>query len=94
MWVTGLSFIGFGLSPLDSDALSDAHKVQHAGCFVTTAIAFFVAETGDKMRLAATVALAAHFQAPVQVIPGTTPDMLLSDFPQSGLATGWSSACQ
>jgi putative Ca2+/H+ antiporter (TMEM165/GDT1 family) len=85
VWVTGLSFIGFGLSPLDSVAVMDAHKVQHAG-------AFFVAETGDKMRLA-TVALAAHFQAPVQVILGTTPDMLLSDFPQSGSATGWSGAC-
>ena len=71
----------------------DAHKVQHAGAFVTTVIAFFVAETGDKMRLA-TVALAAHFQAAIQVILGSTPDMLLSDFPQSGLATSWRSACQ
>jgi putative Ca2+/H+ antiporter (TMEM165/GDT1 family) len=93
VWVTGLLLIGFGLSPLDSDALSDAHKVRHADAFVTTVIAFFVAETGDKMRLA-TVALAAHFQAPFQVILGTTHAMLLADFPQPGLATGWCSACQ
>ena len=45
---------------------------------MTTVIAFFVAETGDKMRLA-TVALAAHFQAPVQMILGTTPAVLLAD---------------
>jgi putative Ca2+/H+ antiporter (TMEM165/GDT1 family) len=60
---------------------------------VTTVVAFFVAETGDKTQLA-TVALAAHFQAPVQVMLGTTLDMLLADFPQSGLATGWCSACR
>lgn len=47
---------------------------------MTTLISFFIAEMGDKTQLA-TVALAAHFQAPIQVILGTTLGMLLADVP-------------
>jgi putative Ca2+/H+ antiporter (TMEM165/GDT1 family) len=80
VWVTGLSFIGFGLWTLHPDALNGVPKVRRAGAFVTTVIAFFIAEMGDKTQLA-TVALAAHFQAPLQVILGTTLGMLLADVP-------------
>jgi Ca2+/H+ antiporter, TMEM165/GDT1 family len=80
VWVTGLSFIGFGLWTLHPDALNGAPEVGRAGAFVTTVIAFFIAEMGDKTQLA-TVALAAHFQAPIQVIVGTTFGMLLADVP-------------
>jgi putative Ca2+/H+ antiporter (TMEM165/GDT1 family) len=80
VWLTGLSFVGFGLWTLHPDALDDAPKVRRAGAFVTTVIAFFIAEMGDKTQLA-TVALAAHFQAPIQVIFGTTIGMLLADVP-------------
>jgi putative Ca2+/H+ antiporter (TMEM165/GDT1 family) len=80
VWLTGLSFVGFGLWTLHPDALDDAPKVRRAGAFVTTVIAFFIAEMGDKTQLA-TVALAAHFQAPIQVIFGTTFGMLLADVP-------------
>lgn len=80
VWITGLSFIAFGLWTLHPDALNDAPKVRRAGAFVTTVIAFFIAEMGDKTQLA-TVALVAHFQAPIQVILGTTLGMLLADVP-------------
>jgi len=43
-------------------------------------IAFFVAEMGDKTQLA-TVALAARFRAPVQVVVGTTLGMMLANIP-------------
>jgi len=78
--ITGLSFIGFGLWALHPDASSGALKLHRAGVFVTTVIAFFLAEMGDKTQLA-TVALAARFQTPVQVILGTTLGMLLADVP-------------
>jgi len=78
--ITGLSFIGFGLWVLRPDALGRTPKLHQAGVFVTTVIAFFVAEMGDKTQLA-TVALAARFQAPVQVVIGTTLGMLLADVP-------------
>jgi putative Ca2+/H+ antiporter (TMEM165/GDT1 family) len=78
VWVTGLSFIGFGLWTLHPDALNVAPKVRRAGAFVTTVIAFFIAEMGDKTQFA-TVALTARFQAPIQVILGTTLGMLLAD---------------
>jgi putative Ca2+/H+ antiporter (TMEM165/GDT1 family) len=45
-----------------------------------TAITFFLAEMGDKTQLA-TVALAAHFAAPLMVITGTTLGMLIADVP-------------
>ncbi len=78
--ITGLSFIGFGLWALHPDALNGAPKLHQAGAFVTTVIAFFLAEMGDKTQVA-TVALAARFQAPAQVILGTTLGMLLADVP-------------
>jgi Ca2+/H+ antiporter, TMEM165/GDT1 family len=80
VWVTGLSFIGFGLWTLHPDALNGTPRMWRAGAFATTVIAFFIAEMGDKTQLA-TVALAAHFQAPIQVIIGTTLGMLLADVP-------------
>jgi putative Ca2+/H+ antiporter (TMEM165/GDT1 family) len=78
--ITGFSFIGFGLWALHPDALNGAPKLHQAGAFVTTVIAFFVAEMGDKTQVA-TVTLAARFQAPAQVILGTTLGMLLADVP-------------
>jgi putative Ca2+/H+ antiporter (TMEM165/GDT1 family) len=80
VWITGLSFIGFGLWTLHPDALKDDPKLYKAGAFVTTVIAFFMAEMGDKTQFA-TIALAARFQAPVQVVLGTTLGMLLADVP-------------
>jgi len=80
VWITGLSFVGFGLWMLHPDALKDGPKRHVGGAFVTTVIAFFVAEMGDKTQLT-TFALAARFQAPGEVIFGTTLGMLLADLP-------------
>ena len=81
-WGLGLSFIamaGWMLIPdkLDED---DTPKPGH-GVFVTTVIAFFLAEMGDKTQIA-TVALAARFpQDFIGVIAGTTFGMMLANVP-------------
>jgi putative Ca2+/H+ antiporter (TMEM165/GDT1 family) len=48
--------------------------------FVTTVIAFFLAEMGDKTQIA-TVALAARYSSVVAVVCGTTFGMLLANVP-------------
>jgi putative Ca2+/H+ antiporter (TMEM165/GDT1 family) len=80
LWSTGLAFIGFGLWTLHPDSLGDDVELHKGNAFITTVIAFFIAEMGDKTQFA-TIALAARFQAPVQVILGTTLGMLLANIP-------------
>ena len=46
--------------------------------FWTVAVAFFIAEMGDKTQLA-TVALAAQFQSLIPVWLGTTTGMMIAD---------------
>jgi putative Ca2+/H+ antiporter (TMEM165/GDT1 family) len=79
-WITGLVFVGFGLWTLHPDSLDDDPKLHQAGAFVTTLIAFFIAEMGDKTQLA-TVALAARFDALFAVVMGTTVGMMLANVP-------------
>jgi Ca2+/H+ antiporter, TMEM165/GDT1 family len=52
----------------------------HAGVFVATSIAFFLAEIGDKTQLA-TVALAAGYPNLVAVVAGTTTGMVAANVP-------------
>jgi putative Ca2+/H+ antiporter (TMEM165/GDT1 family) len=74
-----LSFIGFGLWTIRGDQLKDeAKKASRFGAVATVAIAFFIAEFGDKTQLA-TVSLAAEYQNPISVLMGTTIGMLVAD---------------
>lgn len=79
-WATGLLFVGFGLWSLHPDTLDGDPKLHPAGAFVTTTIAFFIAEMGDKTQLA-TVALAARFDMLAAVVIGTTIGMLVANIP-------------
>ncbi|WIM05620.1 MAG: TMEM165/GDT1 family protein [Candidatus Nitricoxidivorans perseverans] len=79
-WITGLTFVAFGLWTLHPDSLDDDPKLHRAGAFATAAIAFFIAEMGDKTQLA-TVALAARFDALAAVVAGTTIGMMLANVP-------------
>ena len=81
-WVIGLGFLamaGWMLIPdkMDDDALGTERRF---GVFGTTVVAFFLAEMGDKTQIA-TVALAAHYAAPLMVVVGTTLGMLVADVP-------------
>lgn len=80
-WMTGAIFIAFGLWALHPDSLDEDPRQHPAGAFVTTAMAFFIAEMGDKTQFA-TVALGAQFQsALIAVIMGTTVGMMLANVP-------------
>jgi len=73
-----VSFILFGLWTIRGDELAGEDKRFHFSPFWTVAIAFFIAEMGDKTQLA-TVALAAKYQSVMPVLAGTTAGMLIAD---------------
>ena len=79
-WIVGASFIGCGLWALKPDTLEEHAPLFAAGAFVTTLIAFFLAEMGDKTQLA-TVALAARCDELTAVVLGTTLGMMVANAP-------------
>ncbi len=81
-WVLGASFIGMAVWTLIPDKIEEEHTyvANHLGVFGATFITFFLAEMGDKTQLA-TIALAAHYTAPLTVVVGTTLGMLIADIP-------------
>jgi putative Ca2+/H+ antiporter (TMEM165/GDT1 family) len=73
-----VSFILFGLWTIRGDELNNEDKRFSFSPFWTVAIAFFIAEMGDKTQLA-TVALAAKYQSIIPVWMGTTTGMVIAD---------------
>jgi putative Ca2+/H+ antiporter (TMEM165/GDT1 family) len=80
-WVLGISFLAMAAWTLVPDKFEegDAQLTRH-GVFLTTLIAFFLAEMGDKTQVA-TVALAAQYQSVLAVVAGTTLGMMLANVP-------------
>ena len=81
-WVLGLSFIGMAIWTLVPDKIEaeESKMASRFGVFGATLVTFFFAEMGDKTQIA-TVALAAHYAAPLLVVIGTTLGMLIADVP-------------
>lgn len=80
-WILGIGFLAMAAWILVPDEFDDEDaKLTHHGVFLTTLIAFFIAETGDKTQIA-TVALAAQYQALALVVAGTTLGMMLANVP-------------
>jgi len=79
--VLGLSFIAMAIWTLVPDRLDENDaSLPHAGVFMTTVVAFFLAEMGDKTQIA-TVALAARYHAFAAVVAGTTLGMMIANVP-------------
>jgi putative Ca2+/H+ antiporter (TMEM165/GDT1 family) len=81
-WGLGLSFLAMAGWMLIPDKLDEDDQPRSGhGVFVTTVVAFFLAEMGDKTQIA-TVALAARFpQDFLGVVSGTTVGMMLANVP-------------
>jgi putative Ca2+/H+ antiporter (TMEM165/GDT1 family) len=80
-WILGLSFIAMAFWMLVPDKLDDEDtKPARFGVFLSTLIAFFVVEVGDKTQIA-TVALAAKYSSLIAVVGGTTLGMMLANVP-------------
>jgi putative Ca2+/H+ antiporter (TMEM165/GDT1 family) len=77
-WTLALIFFGFAAWILIPDKEEDLSEAYPYGAFLTTVIAFFLAEMGDKTQLA-TIALGARFTDPFAVTCGTTLGMLAAD---------------
>lgn len=81
-WILGASFIGMAVWTLIPDKIEEEETsiAKRFGVFGATLVTFFLAEMGDKTQIA-TVAMAAHYAAPVMVVIGTTLGMLIADVP-------------
>lgn len=79
-WIVAISFFAFGLWALKPDKLNEDQTLKGTGVFITTLIAFFLVEMGDKTQLA-TVALAARYHSLTAVVLGTTLGMMIANVP-------------
>lgn len=81
-WILAASFTATALWTLVPDKMDDEEtsNARRFGPFLTTLIAFFLAEIGDKTQVA-TVMLAAQYPHLIMVIIGTTLGMLIANVP-------------
>lgn len=81
-WILGVSFVAAGLWMLIPDKVEELEEDAGSrfGPFVTTTIAFFLAEMGDKTQIA-TIGLAARFHDLLYVAAGTTIGMMIANVP-------------
>ena len=81
-WAIAVSFVAMAAWALIPDKADDKEKQGPGryGVFVTTAIAFFLVEMGDKTQIA-TVALGARFHSIAWVAAGTTLGMMIANVP-------------
>jgi putative Ca2+/H+ antiporter (TMEM165/GDT1 family) len=81
-WCVGGAFLAVAawmLLPEKADE-ADAIRPPRFGPFLTTLLAFFLAEMGDKTQVA-TMAMVVHFESFLPVIAGTTTGMLIANVP-------------
>ena len=80
-WVLGLSFLAMAIWTMIPDHIDEAEaSLAKFGVFMTTLLAFFLAEMGDKTQVA-TVALAARYADIAPVVAGTTLGMMIANVP-------------
>lgn len=81
-WMLTASFVAVALWTLIPDQLDgdENARLKRYGPFLTTLVAFFIAEMGDKTQVA-TVVLAAQYPHLLWVVIGTTLGMLIANVP-------------
>ena len=79
-WIVGGSFLAMAAWVLVPDKPGGADIAPRFGAFMTTLIAFFIVEMGDKTQIA-TVALAARYASTAAVVIGTTLGMMIAHVP-------------
>jgi len=79
-WVLAASFLAMAAWMLVPDRPEAGPAGWRFGAFLTTLLAFFLVEMGDKTQIA-TVALAARFPSTVAVVAGTTLGMMIANVP-------------
>ncbi|MDF8332814.1 TMEM165/GDT1 family protein [Novosphingobium cyanobacteriorum] len=81
-YAVAAGFLAMGLWTLVPDKLDDDgdDKPARFGAFLTTLVAFFIVEMGDKTQVA-TIALGARFHDALAVTIGTTLGMMLANVP-------------
>jgi putative Ca2+/H+ antiporter (TMEM165/GDT1 family) len=80
-YVIAASFIAMAAWTLIPDKLDeDVPKPARFGAFLTTLVAFFLVEMGDKTQIA-TIALGARFHSVLPVTAGTTLGMMIANVP-------------
>jgi len=80
-WVLGISFVAMAIWTLVPDKYEEQNAAPpRFGVFITTTVAFFLVEMGDKTQIA-TVALAAKYPSLLAVVLGTTLGMMLANVP-------------
>lgn len=82
-WILVVSFLAMAIWILIPDKLDDEENnsiMKKFGPFLTSFIAFFLAEMGDKTQIA-TVMLAAQYQSLLWVVLGTTVGMMIANVP-------------
>ncbi|WP_394705895.1 TMEM165/GDT1 family protein [uncultured Hyphomonas sp.] len=80
-YLIAASFVAMAAWTLIPDEIDDLEdKPARFGAFVTTLVAFFLVEMGDKTQVA-TIALGARFDNLIMVTLGTTLGMMLANVP-------------
>ena len=81
-YAIAISFIVMALWTLVPDKLDEDEEANtgYTSVFITTLVAFFLVEMGDKTQIA-TVALGAQFASVVLVTAGTTLGMMIANVP-------------
>lgn len=81
-YLVAMSFIAMAAWTLVPDKLEDDEERKPArfGAFLTTLVAFFLVEMGDKTQVA-TIALGAQFQNVLTVTAATTLGMMIANVP-------------
>jgi Ca2+/H+ antiporter, TMEM165/GDT1 family len=82
-WMLGLSLLSVAIWALLPDKYEgNDTAISRSGAFISTLVAFFLAEIGDKTQIAtSTIGLAARFEQFYPVVIGTTLAMMLANIP-------------